>query len=110
MEIVRGPGSALYGADAFAGAINVITKTSEGLRGTELGGRAGEFDTYEGWLLHGVRIGNADIALGLTGQTTDGHTGIVAADAQTAIDRILGTPASLAPARINTDRDIIDLR
>ncbi|MGH8580527.1 MAG: TonB-dependent receptor plug domain-containing protein, partial [Gammaproteobacteria bacterium] len=110
VEIIRGPGSALYGADAFAGAINVITKTTEGLRGTELGGIAGEFDTYEGWLLHGVRIGNADIALGLTGQATDGHTGIIAADAQTAIDRILGTSASLAPTRINTDRDIIDLR
>ncbi len=29
IEIVRGPGSALYGADAFAGTINIITKTAQ---------------------------------------------------------------------------------
>ncbi len=28
IEVIRGPGSALYGADAFAGVINIITKTS----------------------------------------------------------------------------------
>ena len=28
IEVVRGPGSALYGADAFAGVINIITKES----------------------------------------------------------------------------------
>jgi hypothetical protein len=28
IEIIRGPGSALYGADAFTGVINIITKTS----------------------------------------------------------------------------------
>ena len=33
IEIIRGPGSALYGADAFAGVINIITK-----RGQEIGG------------------------------------------------------------------------
>ncbi|NOQ76574.1 MAG: TonB-dependent receptor plug domain-containing protein, partial [Methylococcaceae bacterium] len=26
IEVIRGPGSALYGADAFAGVINIITK------------------------------------------------------------------------------------
>jgi outer membrane receptor protein involved in Fe transport len=41
VEVIRGPGSALYGADAFAGVINVVTKTSQGLRGSELGGRVG---------------------------------------------------------------------
>ncbi|MGH8806330.1 MAG: TonB-dependent receptor plug domain-containing protein, partial [Noviherbaspirillum sp.] len=28
IEIIRGPGSALYGADAYAGVINIITKTA----------------------------------------------------------------------------------
>ncbi len=30
IEVVYGPGSALYGADAMAGVINIITKTSDG--------------------------------------------------------------------------------
>ena len=40
IEIIRGPGSALYGADAFSGVINIITKTADEIEGTQLGGRA----------------------------------------------------------------------
>ena len=31
MEIVRGPFSSLYGANAFGGVINIITQTGDGL-------------------------------------------------------------------------------
>lgn len=38
IEVVRGPGSALYGADAFNGVINIITKTpGEGKSGVSAG-------------------------------------------------------------------------
>lgn len=110
VEIIRGPGSAVYGADAFAGVINVVTKTNEGLRQSEIGARVGYFDAYEGWLLHGARVGAMDVALGLTGQTTDGYDTTIEADTQTTFDRLLGTRASLAPSRINTGRDIMDFR
>src|SRR5438105_2117588 len=43
IEIIRGPGSALYGADAFSGIINVITKTAADTPGTEPGFRSGSF-------------------------------------------------------------------
>ncbi len=33
MELVRGPSSALYGANAFNGVLNVITKTANGIDG-----------------------------------------------------------------------------
>ncbi len=36
VEVIRGPGSAVYGADAFAGVINVITKTAADIHGTEI--------------------------------------------------------------------------
>jgi outer membrane receptor for ferrienterochelin and colicins len=36
VEIIRGPASALYGADAFLGAINVVTKSGEALAGAHL--------------------------------------------------------------------------
>jgi outer membrane receptor for ferrienterochelin and colicins len=35
IEIVRGPASALFGADAFLGLINIRTRSGEGLRGAD---------------------------------------------------------------------------
>jgi iron complex outermembrane receptor protein len=46
IEIIRGPGSALYGANAFSGVINIITKTPEKARGTTLSATVGEFDAF----------------------------------------------------------------
>ncbi|GAB4349326.1 MAG: hypothetical protein Kow0099_32330 [Candidatus Abyssubacteria bacterium] len=46
IEIIRGPGSALYGANAFSGVINIITKSPEQAKGTTLSATVGEFDTY----------------------------------------------------------------
>lgn len=48
IEIVKGPGSALYGNDAMGGVINIITKGySENLK-IEATGRAGSQDLYSG--------------------------------------------------------------
>jgi outer membrane cobalamin receptor len=33
IEVIRGPGSALYGADAFAGVINIVTRSGADIRG-----------------------------------------------------------------------------
>lgn len=46
IEIIRGPGSALYGANAFSGVINIITKTPEQAKGTTLSATVGEFDSF----------------------------------------------------------------
>ena len=35
IEVIRGPGSALYGANAFLGVINIITKSAEDTDGTK---------------------------------------------------------------------------
>ncbi|MBT4482262.1 MAG: TonB-dependent receptor [Candidatus Latescibacteria bacterium] len=45
IEIVRSPGSALYGANAFSGVINIITKTPRQLRGGHLQIQGGENGT-----------------------------------------------------------------
>jgi iron complex outermembrane receptor protein len=37
IEVIRGPASALYGADAFLGVINIVTRRPEDIRGGELG-------------------------------------------------------------------------
>lgn len=45
LELVRGPGSALYGADAFNGVLNIITKAPREYRGGTFRLTAGELDT-----------------------------------------------------------------
>lgn len=110
IEVVRGPGSAIYGADAFAGVINVITKTRRHIEGTEIGGRVGSFDTYDGWGLHGGEWAGFDVALALEYHKTAGQDSIVDADLQSQFDDLFGTQASLAPGPVNLSRDNLDAR
>src|SRR5579871_2927114 len=51
IEIVRGPGSALYGADAFLGVINIITiAPGEGKTGFRVGVGDGGQGYGSGWI------------------------------------------------------------
>ncbi len=110
IEVIRGPGSAVYGADAFSGVINIITKTKEEIKGTEVGVRAGSFKTYEGWALYGSDWHGLDIAASVEYRTTDGHKAIIQEDAQTQFDKLFATHASLAPGPINSGAENIDVR
>lgn len=103
VEVIRGPGSALYGADAFAGVINIITKKAKDINGTTVGGRVGDHDTQSGWGLHSTQWGGWDIASSLQYQHTGGDDGrVIKADSQTALDNVFGTHASHAPGPMNT--------
>ena len=115
IEVIRGPGSAVYGADALAGVINVITKTATQINGTEVGARVASFDTTEGWLLHGTRWGEVDVAFSLQGTKTDGDDSRrVNADAQSAFDFVLAyfgvAPVSRAPGPFATRAEGYDAR
>jgi outer membrane receptor protein involved in Fe transport len=44
IEVIRGPASAVWGANAMTGVVNVITKTPREMQGTSLGIRFGQFD------------------------------------------------------------------
>jgi len=110
IEIIRGPGSAIYGADAFAGVINIITKTKQDINGTEFGVRAGSFDFRDAWLLHGGAWRGFDVAIYLEYQETDGQREPIDADAQTGVDTVFGTDASLAPGPVNLERHSVDAR
>lgn len=110
IEVIRGPGSAVYGADASAGVINIITKTNKGINGTEIGGRVGSFNTYDGWTLHGSTWNGFDVAATLEYRTTDGQRKTIQSDAQTLNDSLGGTHASLAPGPVNLQRDNLDVR
>ncbi len=110
IEVVRGPGSAVYGADAFAGVINIITKTKQDIKGTEVGGRVGSFDSYDGWALHGDTWAGFDVAAMVEYHDTQGQNSIIEADAQTGFDQRFGTHASLSPGPVNLQRRNIDAR
>jgi iron complex outermembrane receptor protein len=97
VEIIRGPGSALFGADAAAGVINVITKTAGPIEENKIGLKSGSFNTNSGWLQYGNSWNGFDIGLTINLSTTDGHDPLVESDGQTQQDLALGSSASLAP-------------
>lgn len=80
IEVMRGPGSALYGSDASAGVINVVTKTANPIRGSEAGVRVGSFDSQTAWLQHGQAWNGFDIGLTVEASVTDGYRPAIASD------------------------------
>jgi iron complex outermembrane receptor protein len=110
IEVIRGPGSALYGADAFAGVINIITKTAADINGTEVGLRAGSFNSRDAWVQHGGTWGGFDAAAYLRAGHTHGQRQTISADEQSGLDTLFGTTASLAPGPVNLGYDAIDGR
>ncbi|MDX1451396.1 MAG: TonB-dependent receptor, partial [Oleiphilaceae bacterium] len=112
IDVIRGPGSALYGADAFSGVINITTKRGKDIKGTITGVRAGSFDTYGAWLEHGGQLGQFELGLTLEYQTSNGQKEIVDSDAQSSWDAHPSTSsnASLAPGEMNRALDMLELR
>jgi outer membrane receptor for ferrienterochelin and colicin len=109
VEVIRGPGSALYGADAFAGVINIITKSAKDIGGRTLGVRAGDHGTQSGWGQYGAEWAGWNIATSLQYQHTEGDNGrIVKADIQTGFDVAFGTHASHAPGPMSTNYEILN--
>lgn len=103
IEIIRGPVSALYGADAFLGVVNVITlkpedvphfrgKVSAGLTETNPGG---SFDA-----VGGARFGNFNLMLGAAGEDTN----------RSGLTLPSESPAPRLPDDIGTRRTALDLR
>lgn len=110
IEVIRGPGSALYGADAFAGVINIITKGAEEIEDGELGLRGGGLDTRDLWLSRAGSVGAVELSLVAELHKTAGSKAQIAADAQTWLDGLTGTRVSLAPRQVNLSRNNFDLR
>ena len=101
IEIIRGPGSALFGADASAGVINVITKTAGQIKHSEASVRAGSFNTQTAWMQHGDNWKGYNINVTAEIHTSDGHAPIIETDFQTTLDRIFGTTVTESPGNAN---------
>lgn len=109
VEVIRGPGSAVYGADAYAGVINVITKDAAEIDAPEAGVRMGSFGTRDTWVQGATEWNNIAIAFGMAYQETDGDPDrLVDQDLQTILDGVMGTNASLAPGSLSTRYQLLD--
>jgi outer membrane receptor for ferrienterochelin and colicins len=102
IEIIRGPASALYGADAFLGVVNIITVKPEDMRpirarvaaGLAEGNPGGRFD-----VVSGTRFGKFDLLLGAAGETSD-RSGLALPSE---------SPAPTLPSSVGTRRTALDL-
>jgi len=63
IEIIRGPGSALWGADAFSGVVNLVTKKGKDVQGTIISSEVGTFNTQRYKLLSGYNKHGVDLLL-----------------------------------------------
>lgn len=61
IEIIRGPSSSLYGAGAFFGVINVISRTAKQVEGVELGGSYGSQQSGSGRISYGKLFSGGEI-------------------------------------------------
>lgn len=103
IEIIRGPGSAVYGADAFSGVINIITKTDADIEGFKAGAKAGSFDTQGAWGQYGGVLNGWHVAATVEYNVSDGDRDrIIDSDLQTAFDGLFATMASRAPGSMDT--------
>lgn len=99
IELVRGPGSSIYGADAMGGVINLVTEDTDAWNEhiTTRWGGDGSFDleaskSFQSKDLHG------HIAFGY--QTSDDDSDkLVPSDLQSIFDGIFGSDASQSPGR-----------
>lgn len=81
VEIVRGPGSALYGANAFVAVVNIITKQAEDIQGVAVSAAAGSFETNQVDMQYGGSLGALDMAFDANIYHSDGWEGDVESDA-----------------------------
>ena len=74
IEIVRGPQSLLYGADAIGGVIAISTKRGQGAMTANAAASAGSFATFAGAASVSGSSGAFDYALSVHGFETDGYS------------------------------------
>lgn len=73
IEILKGPASAIYGSDAMAGVVNIITKSGGQGKKVDLGLRQRSFNTWNPYLDLGIRKEKWNVAALYDYYTTDGY-------------------------------------
>ncbi len=58
VEVIRGPGSSLFGNNAFFAVINVVTRRATDVAGGEVSGATASYNAYSGRFTYGQRLAN----------------------------------------------------
>jgi len=107
IEVIRGPGSALYGTNAFIGVINIITLDSWEIKdNNEFSLTAGSFNTTQTSLLLSKQENDWDIVVFGDFYKTDGARELVESD---LASQIYGIQASAAPGYTDYRAEVINL-
>ncbi|MDM8558678.1 TonB-dependent receptor [Candidatus Parabeggiatoa sp. HSG14] len=104
IEIIRGPGSALYGTGAFIGVINIITKDG-GDGPSTIALEGGSYDTVKPHGRFSYKNNDLKVSLYADYYSTKGYDGFVESD------RATNSPvlASHTPGRLTSDKDHISI-
>ncbi|MGB5081900.1 MAG: TonB-dependent receptor [Burkholderiales bacterium] len=76
IEVIRGPNTAAYGANAFLGTINIITRHAVQDRGTSLKLTGGNHDIRDAVVRHGTALSAGDLRVTAGTQGDDGLEGL----------------------------------
>lgn len=63
VEVIRGPGSSLYGSSAFFAVVNVITKNPTDYNGAEVSTEISKWETYKQRATYGTKFDNGTEAM-----------------------------------------------
>ena len=109
IEVIKGPGSAIYGADAFGGIINLVTFKHNEMPSIA-GLRTGSFNTYDLFIRDNFSIGGSHFQWSLDySQSSDDKNRIVESDLQTTFDGLFNTSASMAPGPLDEHYEVLSL-
>jgi outer membrane receptor for ferrienterochelin and colicins len=103
IEIIRGPVSALYGADAFLGVVNIITTTPEAVRPVRARLALGLTETNPGGrfdVAGGAQLGKFDFSFGAAGEHDD----------RSGLSLPAESPAPTLPVDVGARRTTLDLQ
>lgn len=107
IEIIRGPGSAIYGSNAFLAVINVITKDADDIDGIEISSGFGSYDTQVYNIMFGKKLYGIDIAGFTNFYNTNGLSDTIKEDFLSPLPFF--NRFSLAPANTDDSRNQLDL-
>jgi outer membrane receptor for ferrienterochelin and colicins len=103
IEVIRGPGSALYGKNAFVGVVNVVTKDTEDIDGFQWTGSGGSYDTQNYNMLFAKEYGDLKISGFFDYLDTEGFSRRVERDKE------FPDPWSMSPGRSQNEKEKTDL-